>query len=183
MKTGVYYASNSPNKGERKKKRFISSCFSQSSLLGVTRTAKMGLLIKTVGVVTCVSILFGCLILVRQPARPKFPNYPVNDLARMARAVGSFLLSILAVLLSIHREMCLVECSACRKDCIRSRKDTLCTNDRIMHVCSRRRKCDSATHRKQFTTSWRKRARRWVCAVERLGRRGRPSVQYRQRTT
>ena len=143
----------------------------------------MGVLIQTVVVVTCVSILSGCLILVRRPARPKFPNYPVNDLARMARAVGSFLLSILAVQLSIHREMYLVECSACRKDCIRSRKDTLCTNDRIMHIFMpeigvrlRRRKCNSAPHRKQCSTSWRKRARRGICAVERLGRRGRPSV-------
>jgi len=49
---------------------------------------KMGRLAQTVAVVTCLAILGGCSILLRQPAQPKFPNYPKNDLERMARAVG-----------------------------------------------------------------------------------------------
>ena len=49
----------------------------------------MGRLPQAVAGVTLLAILSGCSILLRQPAQPKFPNYPKNDLERMARAVGA----------------------------------------------------------------------------------------------
>ena len=48
----------------------------------------MGRLIATITFVTFAAILAACWILLQPPARHKFPNYPMHDLERMARAVG-----------------------------------------------------------------------------------------------
>ena len=48
----------------------------------------MGRLLITVALVTCASVLRACWILFRPPTHPKFPNYPVHDLERMAATIG-----------------------------------------------------------------------------------------------
>lgn len=46
--------------------------------------------LQVTGVVTFASIAAACWILLRPPARPKFPNYPVENLERMASVLGLF---------------------------------------------------------------------------------------------
>ena len=66
----------------------LTSTLPSSRLRDLMGQPCMGRLIITVALVTCASVLRACWILFRPPTHPKFPNYPVHDLERMAATIG-----------------------------------------------------------------------------------------------